>query len=110
MNKKEAYEKKFEAQLDEWKAEADILRAKADKADAEVRIKYHEQIQKLQTKQQEARNQAGYIKKRRRRELGRLEARAGRGRKKFKKCFSQLNLILNSPSRSPKELFKGVVP
>ncbi|KHE91834.1 MAG: hypothetical protein SCABRO_02440 [Candidatus Scalindua brodae] len=31
MSMKEAYEKKFQAQLDEWKAEIDKLKAKADK-------------------------------------------------------------------------------
>ncbi|MGB3210206.1 MAG: coiled coil domain-containing protein [Desulforhopalus sp.] len=62
MSKKEAYEQKFEAQLNEWKAEADKLQAKADKADADVRIKYHEQLEKLQAKEQETRVQLAQLK------------------------------------------------
>ncbi len=62
MSKKEAFEKQFEAQLKEWKAEVDVLRAKADKADAEMRIKYHEQIDELQEKKKEIRSQLSSLK------------------------------------------------
>ncbi len=62
MSKKEAFEKQFEARLKEWKAEVDVLRAKADKADAEMRIKYHEQIDELQEKEKEIRSQLSSLK------------------------------------------------
>lgn len=63
MSKKEEYEKQFEAQLDEWKAEIDILRAKADKSEAEMRKKYYEQIDDIQKKEKEAREQLASLKK-----------------------------------------------
>lgn len=56
MNKKEAYQKQVEAKLNEWKAEVDKLRAKADQADMEMRIKYHEQIDELQARKKEVRS------------------------------------------------------
>ncbi len=47
MSKREAYEDKLRAQLDEWKAEIDKLEAKAKKATADLKIKYDKQIQEL---------------------------------------------------------------
>ncbi len=38
------------------------MRAKADKADAEMRIKYHEQIDNLQAKKKEVRSQLSSLK------------------------------------------------
>ena len=57
MSRKEAFEKQYEAQLREWKAEIELLRAKADKADADMRIKYHDQIDNLQEKKEKIRKQ-----------------------------------------------------
>ncbi|MCR4291511.1 MAG: hypothetical protein NUV76_01390 [Candidatus Kuenenia sp.] len=54
MSMKEAYEKKFQAQLDEWKAEINKLKAKADKADADAQIEYYKQIEDLRSKQEVA--------------------------------------------------------
>jgi len=51
MNKKEAYQEKFDAQLREWSAKIDELKAKADQAKAEAKIEYYEQIEALRTKQ-----------------------------------------------------------
>jgi predicted outer membrane protein len=51
MSKKEAYEKKLQAQLDEWKAEIDKLKAKADQAGADAQVKYHQQIEDLRSLQ-----------------------------------------------------------
>lgn len=48
---KQAYEKKYQAQLDEWRAEIDKLRAKAEQADADTRIKYQKQIEELRAMQ-----------------------------------------------------------
>jgi hypothetical protein len=47
MNKDEALEAKIEAQLREWAAELESLKAKADKAVAEARRGYYEKIDEL---------------------------------------------------------------
>ena len=52
MSKKEAYEKKLEAQLKEWKTDIDKMKAKAEKADAEARLEYYKQIEDLRSKQE----------------------------------------------------------
>lgn len=54
MSMKKAYEEKLQAQLDEWNAEIEKLKAKADKAEADAKIEYYEQIEKLREQQQEA--------------------------------------------------------
>jgi hypothetical protein len=51
MNTREAYQEKFAAELREWDAKVDELKAKADKATAEAKIEYCEQIEALQAKQ-----------------------------------------------------------
>ena len=53
-DKRKAYEEKFDAQLDEWNAQIELLKAKADKAKAEVKIEYYETIETLQRKQNDA--------------------------------------------------------
>ena len=47
MNKDEALEAKIEAQLREWAAELESLKAKADRAVAEARKGYYEQVDEL---------------------------------------------------------------
>ena len=54
-DKKKAFEEKFEAQLKEWSAEIALLKAKADKAKAEVKIDYYKTLETLQVKQDAAR-------------------------------------------------------
>ena len=54
MSKKKTYEDKLKAQLDEWSATVDVLKARADKAGAGAKIKYYETIKDLQKKQGEA--------------------------------------------------------
>jgi nucleotide-binding universal stress UspA family protein len=54
LRKKMAYVEKVETQLKEWGLQTDILKAKADKSKAEVKIKYLEQIQELKNKQEAA--------------------------------------------------------
>jgi nucleotide-binding universal stress UspA family protein len=49
--KKKAYVEKMEAQLKEWGGEIDVLKAKAAKSKAEVKIAYLNQIQELKKKQ-----------------------------------------------------------
>lgn len=50
MNKKQAYEEKLKSQLDEWSAEIDLFKAKAEKADAATKVKYYETIDNLLSK------------------------------------------------------------
>jgi uncharacterized coiled-coil DUF342 family protein len=56
MNMKESYQQKLQAHLDEWSAEIDKLKARADKADADVRLEYYEQIEALREKQEAAKD------------------------------------------------------
>ncbi|MCA1784543.1 MAG: coiled coil domain-containing protein [Desulfotignum sp.] len=62
MSKKEAYEKKLEAQLQEWKTDIDKMKAKADKADAEAKLEYYKQIEDLRTKQEAAQKKLTELK------------------------------------------------
>ena len=50
MATKEAYEKKLEAQLKEWDAKLDVLTAKAQKAAADARIGYENELKSLKVK------------------------------------------------------------
>jgi len=54
-DKRKAFEEKFDAQLQEWSAEIALLKAKADKAKAEVKIEYYKTLETLQGKQDVAR-------------------------------------------------------
>ncbi|MGE5422643.1 MAG: coiled coil domain-containing protein [Ignavibacteriales bacterium] len=50
--KREEYQGKMEAQLSDWGAEIDKLAARADKATADAKQGYHEQIETLRTKKE----------------------------------------------------------
>jgi uncharacterized coiled-coil DUF342 family protein len=54
MEDKDAYIQKLHARLDEWNAEIDKLKSKADKAEAESRIEFQKQIENLRQRRQEA--------------------------------------------------------
>jgi hypothetical protein len=54
-DKRKVYEEKLEAQLEEWNAQLALLKAKADKGKAEVKIEYYKTIEALQHRQDEAR-------------------------------------------------------
>jgi multidrug resistance efflux pump len=54
MNRKDAYQKKLQSQLDDWNAEIDKLKAKADGAEADVQLEYYKQIEELQAMQESA--------------------------------------------------------
>lgn len=54
MSMKESYEKKLQAQLDEWSADIDKLKARADKAEANVQIAYYKQVDELRSLQKTA--------------------------------------------------------
>ena len=62
MGKKEAYQQKLEAQLDEWKADINKLKARADQADADTQLAYYKQIEELQSKQESAREKLKGLK------------------------------------------------
>lgn len=54
MSMKETYEQKLQAQLDEWGAEIDKLKAKAAKAEADAQLEYYKQIEELRSMQEAA--------------------------------------------------------
>jgi predicted ATP-binding protein involved in virulence len=61
-NRRKAYEEKIDAQLKEWNAQIDLLKAKADKAKTEAKIDYYKTIDALQHKQEEARTKLKELK------------------------------------------------
>lgn len=54
MKDKDAYIQKLHARLDEWNADIDRLKAKADKIEAESRLEYQKQIKNLRNKHRKA--------------------------------------------------------
>ena len=54
MSKKEAYEKKLKSQLDEWGADIDKLKAKADSAEGDAQLEYYKKIEELRSMQDDA--------------------------------------------------------
>ncbi len=52
MSMKESYQQKLQDQLGQWSAEIDKLKARADKADANIKLEYYEQIEDLRVKQE----------------------------------------------------------
>ena len=56
MSMKESYQQKLQAQLDEWNADIDKLKARAEKAESSARIEYYEQIEDLRLKQNAAKD------------------------------------------------------
>ena len=62
MNMKEAYEQKLQAKLDEWGAEIDKLKAKADNAEADAQLEYYKRIEELRTMQESATNKLAELR------------------------------------------------
>lgn len=62
MSMKEAYEKKLQAQLDEWSAKIDLLKAKADSAEADTQLAYYKEIEELSSMQQTAKSKLKQLK------------------------------------------------
>jgi len=63
MNLKEDYAKKMQGQLDEWGAEIDVLKARADKAKAEAQVDFHKKIEELRFKKQAAGEKLATLRK-----------------------------------------------
>lgn len=63
MSMKEAYQKKLQAQLDEWSAQIDQLKAKAGQTGADAQIAYEKQIKELRSMQEAARDKLTELKK-----------------------------------------------
>lgn len=55
MSKKELYQKKMQARLDEWKAEIDVLKARASQASTDLQMEMHEHITELEDRMDAAR-------------------------------------------------------
>ena len=62
MNRKEAYSKKIQAQLDEWDADIRKFQARADRAEANAQLEIQKQIKTLKRKRQEAGNKLDELK------------------------------------------------
>ena len=54
MNDRELYRRKYQAQLDEWKADVDKLRARAVGARADAQIEMNKHVRELETRMHEA--------------------------------------------------------
>jgi len=52
MKNKEAYRQKLEAQMREWSAKIDVMKAKADQAEADAKIEYQNRIEDLRQKKE----------------------------------------------------------
>ena len=62
MDDKDAYRQRAEAKLKEWNARIDLLKAKAEQADAEGRIEYSRQVQELKKKEGQVREKLEQMK------------------------------------------------
>jgi hypothetical protein len=61
-DKRRAFEEKLEAQMKEWNAQIDLLKAKADTAKAEAKVDYYAKIEALQHKRDTARTKLQELK------------------------------------------------
>jgi hypothetical protein len=52
MENKQAYREKLEAQMREWSAKIDLLKAKADQVEAEAKIEYRNRIEDLRQRKE----------------------------------------------------------
>jgi len=61
MNDKELYQQKKQAQLDEWRAEVDKLKAKASEGIADAQLEMHKQIKALESKIEEGKTKLSQL-------------------------------------------------
>ncbi len=62
QEKKESYQQKIQEQLDEWRADIDRLKERAKNATAETKLKYQENIDRLELKMEEGRSKLKDLK------------------------------------------------
>ena len=62
LKDRKAYEKKLDAQLAQWKAEIDVLKAKAKRTEVDARVNYDQVVDALQRKHDEAGNHLRKLK------------------------------------------------
>jgi hypothetical protein len=62
MLTRDEYVAKMQGQLDQWSAEMDALEAKAQKTQADAKVKYQEQLVALRAKRQEGKEKLEAIK------------------------------------------------
>ncbi len=62
MDTKQAYEKKLQAQLDEWNAEIEKLKARATKSEANAQLENDKQFSELRAKQEMAKEKLAELK------------------------------------------------
>ncbi len=63
MSDRDAYVDKMKAKLDEWNAEIGKMEAKSRQAEADMRLKYDEQLKKLRARRDEAEAQLKELQK-----------------------------------------------
>jgi uncharacterized protein YhaN len=63
MSRKDAYQKKLEAQLDEWKAEIEMLKAKAGTATAGARLEYEKALAELRERREMAKKKLDELRR-----------------------------------------------
>ncbi len=51
MDDKSAYKQKIQSQINQWNAEIDKLKAKADSASADAQLEYNQQIREIRDRQ-----------------------------------------------------------
>ena len=61
MNDKELYQQKKQAQIDEWRAEVDKLKAKASAMSADAQMKFNDEINALEAQIEKGKSQLGEI-------------------------------------------------
>jgi len=62
MSKKEAYEQNLQVQLEEWNARIKLLKAKAEKAEADAKVRYYDELDLLREKQSVMRHKMQELK------------------------------------------------
>ncbi len=60
---KELYQQKLEAQLDQWNAEIDKLKAQGEELEADAKIDYYRKLEELSVKREEIAQKLKEIKK-----------------------------------------------
>ncbi len=75
MIDKDLIQQKLQAQINEWKAQADLLKAKADGASVDVKAEVNQQLEKLKTLQGEAQSKFDELRSVGEDKLGDLKAK-----------------------------------